>query len=161
MSDCCILLIEHLREGKSSPFEENFDPKALTLEDGELSFKAPIHVKGIGYIAEDHIVIQLDIKGSAYLPCSVCNKPVNIPVILKNAYITKPLSDLSGGKLYFTEDLRELILLEVPSFAECNKGKCPDRAHIEKYLKQPAITPNQQKEDIYFPFNGLDEQLKK
>jgi uncharacterized metal-binding protein YceD (DUF177 family) len=160
MSDCCILLIEHLKEGKSSIFEENLDPKLLSLDDEELSFKAPIHIKGSGYLAEDHIVIQLDVEGSAYLPCSVCNKPVNISVILKNAYITKPLSDLSGGKLNFTEDLRETILLEVPSFAECNEGKCPDRAYIEKYLKQPAITPNQKEEDVYYPFNGLDKQLK-
>lgn len=161
MSDRCLLLIEHLKEGKSSSFEENFDPKTLSLDDKELSFKPPIHVKGVGYLAEDHIVIHVDVEGSAYLPCSVCNKPVNIPVILKNAYITKPLSDLSGGKLDFTEDLRETILLEVPSFAECNEGNCPDRAYIEKYLKHTAITPTQQKEDVYYPFNGIDEQLKK
>jgi uncharacterized metal-binding protein YceD (DUF177 family) len=161
MSDCCILLIEHLKEGKSSPIEEDFNPKALALGDSELSFESPIHVEGSGYLAEDHIVIQLDITGSAYLPCSVCNKPVNIPVILNNAYITKPLSDLSGGKLDFTEDLRETILLEIPSFVECHEGQCPERTHIEKYLKQPAITPNQQEEDVYYPFNGLDEQLKK
>lgn len=161
MSECCNLLIEHLREGKSCVIDEALDPKGLSLGDSELSFSNPIYIKGTSYLAEDHLVIQLDIKGIAHLPCSVCNKPVNISLVLKNIYITKPLSEISSGKLDFTEDLREVILLEVPAFAECNEGKCPERAHIEKYLKQPAIKTTHQTEEMYYPFGGLDEQLKK
>jgi uncharacterized metal-binding protein YceD (DUF177 family) len=160
MSECCVLLFDHLKEN-DTPIKEEFTPALLALNDKELSFDHPIYVQGSGYLAEDHIVIQLNIKATAYLPCSVCNQPVTIPLALHNAYITKPLSDLSGGKLHFKEDLRELILLEIPLFIECKEGQCPERVHIEKYLKQHAVEPNQKEDDVYYPFDGLDEQLKK
>jgi uncharacterized metal-binding protein YceD (DUF177 family) len=162
MTDCCVLLLEHLREGKSTSIHETFDPLTLELNDSELSFDHPILVKGSGYLAEDLVVLQLDITGSCYLPCAVCNKPVKIPLVLKNTYITKPVSECSSGKVYFMQDLREAILLEVPSFRECNEGHCPERPHLTQYLKQNTLkTPRQEDSDLYYPFDGLEEQLKK
>lgn len=162
MKDCCTVLIEHLREGKSTPIDESFAPTTLELNDEELSFIDPVSIKGSGYLAEDLLVIQIDITGACYLPCAVCNKPVKIPLVLKNTYITKPLSECSSGKAYFMQDLREAILLEVPSFTECNEGKCPERTHMKEYLKQPAPkTPRQEESDLYYPFDDLEEQLKK
>jgi uncharacterized metal-binding protein YceD (DUF177 family) len=161
MLDHCNLLVEHLKEGKSSAIDAALDPNLLQLNSGDLSFSNPIRIQGVSYLAEDHLVIQLDVQSTAYLPCSVCNKSVSISVVLKNVYITKPLSELSSGKLNFAEDLREVVLLEVPSFAECNEGKCPERVYIEKYLKQSAVKMANETEEMYYPFDGLDEQMKK
>lgn len=162
MASYCIVLVEHLKDGKSTPIDEVFEPTTLELADDELSFESPIHVQGSGYLAEDLVVIQLDIEGSCYLPCAVCNKPVKIPFVLENTYITKPLSECSGGKVCFLQDLREAILLEIPSFTECEGGQCPERSHMAPYLKQPSLkTPRQEEKDLYYPFDGLEEQLNK
>jgi len=158
MATSCSVLLDHVRDGRSVAICEDFDPVTLTLNDGELSFSNPVHVKGNCYLAEDLVVVQLDIEGSYHLPCSVCNQPVTILLILKNAYITKPLSECLGGKVHFMDDLRETILLEVSSFAECNKGHCPQRTQLAKYLKQQ---PQKTSEDLYYPFDGLEEQINK
>ena len=54
----------------------------------------------------------------------------------------------------FKNLLRETILLEVPSFAECEGGSCPKRKEYNKYLKESS---NEQSEDEgYQPFADLD-----
>lgn len=156
----CVVLIEHLKSGKSVVIDEHFDSDVLALNDDELTFSSPIRVKGSSYLAEDLIVIQLDIDGIYHLPCSVCNRPVTIPFALKNTYITKPLSECCGGKIHFMEDLRESILLEVPSFAECNGKQCPERAQLAKHLK-PHTQETSKQEDLYYPFDDLEERMNK
>jgi uncharacterized metal-binding protein YceD (DUF177 family) len=161
MADCCTIPIEHLKEGKSVALEQNFDPAFLELGDKDLSFESVITMKGNAYLAEDHLVLQLHIAGVALLPCIVCNKMVKIPFNHKNLYITKPLTDLHAGRFDFKDDLREAILLELPLFAECEEGNCPDRTHIECYLKHPSQSETKKKEDQYFPFHSLEDHLKK
>jgi len=160
MNELCLIPIEHLQEGKSVPISENFDPKFLELNDEDLSFSNPIEVNGKAYLAEDMLIIQLDMKGGASLPCSICNKKVAVPFFMKNVYITKPLTDISAGKFSYKEELREAILLEIPAYIECNDGTCPERTTIERYLKQSSDTQKKE-DDVYYPFKGLEEQLKK
>ena len=79
MTDICVIHIDRLKEGKSLKIEETFSPKDLDLGDDSLKFDSRIEIKGNTYLAEDHLVIQLDIKGSAIMPCLVCNKETKIP----------------------------------------------------------------------------------
>lgn len=161
MADLCVIPIEHVREGKSVSLDHVFDPATLELGDADLAFTSSITLRGNAYLAEDHLVIQVNISGAASLPCCVCNTPVTIPFNHKNLYITKPLTDLHAGRFDFKDDLREAILLELPSFAECHGGKCPERTQIECYLKHPSMSETKQKEDQYFPFHSLEDHLKK
>lgn len=161
MADCFTICLEQLKDGKSYPFDLDLTPSLLEIGDEELQFDSPIHLKASSYLAEDHIVVQAEIKGRAQLPCSVCNQPVKITFKLKNVYMTKPLSELSGGRFSFKDDLREAILLEIPSFVECNEGQCPERVEIERYLKPTSLETQKGKEDSYFPFGNLEDELKK
>ena len=159
INHCCVFT-DQLKDGKSLPIEETLEPKDLELVGLEPIFSAPVILEGTAYLAEDHLVIQLDITSSVILPCCICNAPVTLPLILEGIYITKSLDDISSGKAYFHEDIREAILLETPTFIECNQGDCPERAQIQNYLKQPASKADLLQENIHYPFDHLEEQLK-
>lgn len=161
MADLCVIPIEHVKEGKSVALDHVYDSASLDLGDKDLTFDPDITVKGNAYLAEDHLVLQLNISGAASLPCLVCNKPVKVPFNHKNLYITKPLTDIHAGRFDFKEELREAILLEFPSFAECEDGNCPERKTIECYLKHPSPSETKKKDDQYFPFHSLEDHLKK
>ena len=161
MADLCVIPIEHVKEGKSVALDHVYDSASLDLGDKDLTFDPDITVKGNAYLAEDHLVLQLNISGAASLPCLVCNKPVKVPFNHKNLYITKPLTDIHAGRFDFKEELREAILLEFPSFAECEDGNCPERKTIECYLKHPSLSETKKKDDQYFPFHSLEDHLKK
>lgn len=161
MDDTFIICLERLRDGKSYPLALDATPAMLDIGDDELTFGPSIQVQGSAYLAEDHVVVQVSVQGSAQLACSVCNQPVKIPFKLKNVYMTKPLADTLGGRYNFKEDLREAILLEIPSFVECNEGECPQRVELERYLKPTSLKSPKGKENTYFPFGNLEEQMKK
>ncbi|MBM3191553.1 MAG: hypothetical protein FJZ63_02710 [Chlamydiae bacterium] len=156
----CTIFIDSLRDGRSLPIQEVFQPQDLDLKGLDQNFSMPIEVKGSTYLAEDHLVIQIDIVSSVQLPCSICNGPVTLPIALKNVYITKPLDEVSSGKVSFAEDLREALLLEAPAFTECNDGNCPERALINNYLKQSSPQTTKSNDNVYYPFDHLGEQLK-
>ncbi len=158
INHCCVFT-DQLKDGKSLPIKETLEPKELDLVGLEPVFSAPIVVEGTSYLAEDHLVIQLDIASSVILPCCICNAPVNLPLVLENVYITKSLEDVSSGKAYFSDDIREAILLETPVFIECNEGSCPERIQIQNYLKQSPSKADQSQENIHYPFDHLEEQL--
>jgi uncharacterized metal-binding protein YceD (DUF177 family) len=161
MADLCVIPIEHVKEGKSVALDHIYDPVSLDLGDKDLTFDSAITLKGTAYLAEDHLVLQLNISGAAFLPCLVCNKPVKIPFNHKNLYITKPLTDVHAGRFDFKDELREAILLEFPSFAECEEGSCPERTSIECYLKHPSPSETSKKDEKYFPFHALEDHMKK
>ena len=158
MSRELTIYLERLKEGEITSIEETLSPLDLMLNDDLLKFEPDIELKGSAYLAEDHVVIQLDIKAQAQVACSVCNQGVKIPLSLKNTYITRELSDIKGGLFQYKEDLRETILLEAPSFAECNSGKCPEREKMKSFLKKEK--PVEKDSEIYFPFNDLDKKMK-
>ncbi|PCI95676.1 hypothetical protein COB11_01450 [Candidatus Aerophobetes bacterium] len=158
MSKDLVIYIERLREGESTEIDEVLSATDLELEDDQLHFMPDIKLTGSAYIAEDHLVLNLDISANASIACNVCNADVKIPIELKNTYITKDLSELRSGVFRYVDDLRESILLESPSFAECNNGSCPERTTIEPFLKKE----DRKKEDseVYFPFDDLDEKME-
>lgn len=158
MSSKLIIYLERLKEGESTEIDETLSPEELMLEDDLLKFMPQIRLEGSAYLAEDHVVLQLDVVAGAKLGCSVCNQDVLIPIELKNTYITKELSSLKGGLFHYLEDLRELILLEAPSFVECNSGNCPEREEISSFLKKEKSDDSQMQ--VHFPFGDLDEKMK-
>ncbi|MCH9631019.1 MAG: hypothetical protein S4CHLAM37_10310 [Chlamydiia bacterium] len=158
MSKDLVIYIERLREGESTEIDELLSATDLELEDDLLHFMPDIKLSGSAYIAEDHLVLNLDITANASIGCNVCNADVKIPIELKNTYITKDLSDIRGGVFRYVDDLRESILLETPSFAECNDGSCPERAKIEPFLKSESS--KKEDSEVYFPFDDLDKKLE-
>ena len=148
------IYIERLRDGAEHLIEEIIDPGHLDLSDHELAFKKKIACKGKAYLADTHLIVNLDVQAEAELPCTVCNEAVQNPILLKSFYITKPLDEIPTDVYHFADELREALLLEVPQFAECNEGKCDERENIEKYLAKKPEEPDDD-EEVHYPFKDL------
>jgi uncharacterized metal-binding protein YceD (DUF177 family) len=148
------IYIDRLKDGQTLKIEETLPPDFLEIQEEELAFEDPIHIRGEAYLADEHLIIHLDIETSAHLPCSICNDAVSIPIAIKNIYLTEPLSEIKNSIFDLAEQVRETILLHTPLFAECNEGKCPERENIKKFLKTNS-TSSSPTEITHFPFADL------
>ena len=148
------IYIDRLQNDHSIEIKETLQPSFLDVNDDELLFEDPIQLKAEAYLADDHLVIQLNIETSAYLPCSICNDSVATPICAKNIFITVPLAEIKGATYDLTDQVRETILLQTPLFTECHQGKCPERELIKKFLKSEEKA-SKLGEDINFPFADL------
>lgn len=150
MKNKLAVYLERLK-AEADSIEEVLTPLELELEDESLHFSEEIAVNGTAYLAEDHVIVQLDVEAKAKLPCSICNVEVTVPVELQNTYLTKEVSEIPGGVYHYSDDLREAILLASPSFTECNMGNCPERSILKAYVKEEKKAD----EETYFPFKDL------
>ena|ERR1700722_3170400 len=143
------IYIDRLKGGQTLAIDESLPPDFLDLHEKDLVFLEPIRLKGEAYLANEHLIIHLNIQTVVRLPCNICNDSVCIPLAVKNIYLTEPLAQIKSAIFDLTGEVRESILLQAPSFAECHSGKCPERANLKQFLK----------EDIaHFPFADLDKQ---
>jgi uncharacterized metal-binding protein YceD (DUF177 family) len=160
MDDQFAIFVEQLRNGRERIIHESLSPAFLEINEPELSCDAPVDVEGEAYLAEDSLVVHFSrVTTSVWIPCSICNSLVAVPVELDNFYHSELLAQIPTGIYSFKEILRETLLLEVPHFAEC-EGSCPRRKEIGHYLKSDSSTDALSAEG-YQPFADLDEQLNK
>ena len=154
------IYIDRLKNGHVEKFDETIAPTFLDIEEEELTFHEDVKVDGEVYLAEDHLVIHFSVETAANLPCSICNDPVHIPIIIQNAYSTIPLTDINSAIYDLSEEIRETTLLQVPLFAECNKGNCPERERIKSFLNPSSQTESnpEQSSVVHFPFADLDKE---
>jgi uncharacterized metal-binding protein YceD (DUF177 family) len=155
MDDAFKIYIEQLRDGQVEKLEETLSADFLDVHEKELTFPGPVKLAGEAYLAEDNLVLHLDVACSVELPCAICNRPVRSAIRIVGHYHTVPLEEAKSGIYSFREALREVILLETPQFAECNQGNCPERKEIAKYLKKPSSAKNEEDEEGYQPFANL------
>ena len=153
--DSLKVYIDRLKHGQTLKIEETFPPDFLEIDDDDLVFKDPVHLHGEAYLSNDHLIIHLNIATTAFFPCSICNAPVQIPISLKNVYLTQPLAEIKGAIYDITNEVRESILLQAPLFAECNQGSCPERDNLKKFLKSDPNTSSHPQ--VHFPFTDLDK----
>ncbi len=146
--------IDRLKGGTTQKIAETLPPDFLDIKEEELIFKDPVRVRGEVYLADDYLVIQLNVETTAQLPCAICNEIISFPVVIKNANITLPLSEINSAIIDLSEKIRETILLQIPLFTECNNGKCPERENIKKFLKTEE-KPSDPEDVTHFPFSNL------
>lgn len=151
------IFIEQLKGGGSEKINLSCDSDFLELHEEELHFKAPVTATGEAYLADSELILHFNAKAHALIPCSICNAPVDVEVEVNNFYHAEPLLGIKGGSFDYREILREAILLELPLFAECKQGNCPQRLQLAKYLK-PSKPSN---EEGYRPFADINfDQFK-
>ncbi len=150
------IYIDRLGDGQKQKVEETLTPDFLALDEEDLIYDDPVKVRGEVYIANEDLVIQLNIETIAHLPCSICNDAVAIPIGIKNLYLTVPIAEIRGAIFDLSDEIRESILLQTPLFAECNDGQCPERENVKKFLRSDQILPEINKEN-HFPFADLDK----
>ena len=141
-----------MKEGDPDLFSGSIQANSLLPTEKDLSFPAKIELSGESYLAGDHLIIKLEAKTEAKIPCAICNAQRDVPVVLHNFYHAEPIEEISSGIFDFSSLLREDLLLELPGFTECD-GKCPERQNISKYLKNEETSASSH--NIQFPFSDL------
>jgi uncharacterized metal-binding protein YceD (DUF177 family) len=143
------IYIDRLKEGQTLKIDESLSPDFLDVHEKDLLFAEPVRLEGEAYLANEHLILHLNIETTARLPCAICNDPVNLRISIKNIYLTEPLAEIKRAVFEVTEEVRESILLQTPLFTECNGGKCPERENLKPFLKEDVTN---------FPFADLDKQ---
>lgn len=152
MSDALEIYVDRLREGKEEKLELTLPCKLLDVQEDELRFDGKIALSGSAYLASDQLVLHLDVKADAFIPCCICNEEVSVPIDVKSYYHFQPVKEVRGGTFNITQVIREAILLEVPNLVECG-GNCPQRDTLKKYFKESNKTPQEEGKN---PFSDLD-----
>jgi uncharacterized metal-binding protein YceD (DUF177 family) len=136
MDDTFKIYLHRLRDGHEERIEESLSPGFLDIHEADLAFKSPITLKGSVAVADETLVLTLAIETEAIMPCAICNRNVNVKILIPDFCHTENLADIKGGIFDYKEILREGILLELPYTAECNGGGCSERAALAKYFTQ-------------------------
>ncbi|MCB1136894.1 MAG: hypothetical protein KDK78_11550 [Chlamydiia bacterium] len=145
------VFISDLEAGSVAHIDAVIDPSFMELQEEDLAFRAAVRVAGDVYLAGDELIIRLSADTEASMPCKVCNGEAIVPVHVEQLYLTQPKSDIVNGQLDCTDYVRESLMLELPAFAECRGGQCPQRSQLEEYLAKP----DGEKTDMRSPFADL------
>ncbi len=148
------IYVEQLRGGKNWPLHLDLEPDFLDICEKELTFVDPIRLDGQAYLAHEELVVQVSIKTKAQVPCRICNEPFKVNIVVDKLMHLEPIAGLKRGFFDISGILREAILLEVPSIAECHSGHCPARRDVERYLSKPS-QGNDDEIEGYHPFRDL------
>lgn len=148
------IYVDQLKDGKVEKFDRYFPADVMEVEESELRFAKDIHVKGEAYLTEESLILHLDFDAVGTIPCSICNDPVEAPISVKGLYHVVSMDDIRGHIYDMREVVRENVLLNTPSFTECNGGNCSERASLGKYLKSQDSL-NQEPEEGQQPFKDL------
>lgn len=135
MQERSLLYVAQMRDGHRVVLDEQFPVDILDVHEEELGFAETVTVRGEAYVVEEELVLHVDLRAVAVLPCSICNEEVRVPLELKGVYHTEPLREIKRGVFDYSTAIREALLLEVPLFAECCQGHCPQRKVLASYLK--------------------------
>ena len=146
---------DQLKEGGIEYLDETFPPSFLDVNERDLSFTSPVMLKGQAYLAEDTLILNLNIQTVATISCLVCNEPVQLKIEIDNFYHAVPLQEIKSGVYNLRELLRETILVETPLLAECHNGKCPQRQELKKYFKKENPLTLKNGEEGHNPFADL------
>lgn len=154
MDDAFKIYVEQLREGHIEKIEEKLSPEFLDVHDRDLDYSDPVSITGEAYLAENELIINLDIFTQAILPCVICMEPVKVDVKVQGHYYAIQLVQIKGGIFNFKNMLREVIILETPAFTEC-QGDCPRRKEVAKFLKKESPQGKNGSDEGYQPFSDL------
>lgn len=152
MSELFKIFIDRLREGQVQKIEEIFQPSFFQIDEPELLFRSPVAVKGDAYLTDSELIIRLQAKTFSSIPCAACNQMVEVELKIENYYHAIPLTEIRSGVFDFSESLREDLLLELPKYVECNRGRCPERASLTPFLRPQSP----QEKTTYFPFSDME-----
>jgi len=147
------IFIDRLKDGQTLTIEEKCNPTFLDVHEEGLKFTSPVQIKGRAYLTTDHLILHLSASTEVSTPCLICNEFFTMPITINDFTHAEPIADIVNHIFDFTELLRETILLEVPAFAECNQGSCPERATVANYLK--TVQNTKSTEPVHYPFNNL------
>ncbi len=100
------IYIDRLKHGHIEKIDVTTPPSFLEVDEESLVFSEDVRVEGQAYLAEDHLVVQVDFQTAAFIPCSICNQPVRIPIDIRDHYFTEPLTEVHSAIFDITNEVR-------------------------------------------------------
>lgn len=126
--------LEQLKEGRKINIDFDTGPEFLDVHEADLSFESVVTLKGEAYLADEALILRLDIATAALVSCAICNEACQVPIHLLGFYHAELIEAIRGGVFSFKDLVREEILLDLPLKAECG-GNCPAREELAHYFK--------------------------
>ncbi|HSX13629.1 MAG TPA: hypothetical protein VLE96_04325 [Chlamydiales bacterium] len=151
MSSPFQIWIDRLKNGQTQTINESFESDFLDIQEEELKMDSPVNVVGEAYLTEAELIIHLNASTKLKMPCAICNQMIEIDLEVKDCYHAVPINEIPSGIYDYKDFLRESLLIELPQYAECNQGNCPERKVIASYMHE------KQKETSNFPFSNLGD----
>lgn len=153
MSEALRIYVDRLKNQASETINESVPPDFIGVNEKDLRFTDPVDVTGEAYLAQDELILKLNVSTVAQMPCAICNQPTAIPIDIEltNA---EPIHGLKRGYFDLGDMIREAVLLDVPLVVECHDGQCPARSEMEPFLKKKKSGGDPG--DGYQPFADLD-----
>ncbi len=152
------IYIDRLIDDQELTIEESIPSDFIDINEKEIKFVGEASLHGKAYLAGTYLILQLRIKTHVLIPCSICNRPVHTKILLTNFYHTESRDKIRNDTYDCTPKLREAILLELPSFTECDGHNCPNRNELDKYLAKDTIGRTIE-QSTQHPFANLDKQM--
>lgn len=152
------IYVDRLVDDQELAIEETLPSDFIDIDEKDITFGETVSLHGEAYLAGDHLILQLRIETHVLIPCAVCNQPADTNILLTNFYHTESRDEIRSGEYDCIPKLREAILLEVPTFTECDNHNCPSRNELNKYLAKDTVDKSIE-QSTQFPFADLDEQM--
>lgn len=133
MIDALTIYIDRLREGVEAPLEAVVSVNAIDLGDADTTLIQDVHVHGVAYVADQHLIVRLSLETAFEKPCKICNEKVPLHLKASDMYWMRELGEISGAIVDGNTIVREFLIAEMPSFVECNNGNCLQREEVEKF----------------------------
>lgn len=120
MNDSLKIYIDRLKDGHIEKIDESIDPCIIFADVTDIQFSGPIRISGDVYLADGEIIFLLDIHTQIVMPCSVCNENVAVNIDIIKVYNVLEMASVKGSVFDMRDMIREMVLLEVPTFVECH-----------------------------------------
>jgi uncharacterized metal-binding protein YceD (DUF177 family) len=147
------IYLDRLKDGNVEHIKCELSSDFMAISESELEFSGPVSIDMEAYVTEENLILHFDASTDAMMPCSICNAMFKMHLAVKRCYHVVDCSTLASSIFDYSELLREALLIELPSVAECHNGNCPDRSFVSKYLKKED--EGGEDEEI-FPFKDLN-----
>lgn len=135
MNEDFLINVDQLRKKGNLNLDLALSSDFLGIDQEGVHFDSPVDIQGEAYIVDDRLILHLDLVVPATVPCTICNGEASVHVKINNFYHIEEIKKLKTTIFDFSKVLREEILLEIPKFAECKDGNCPDREEMKHYLR--------------------------
>ncbi len=143
------IYLEKMQNGGQEVINTSSSPSFMDVDEWSVQFESPISVRGRAYLTHDHLVLHLSAQTVSRIPCSICSEKVDVGVRVPEFCHAKKIGEIKGRVYNYSMLIREAILLETPTYVECDQ-KCFKREELNQYLCSPHA-----KDRAQFPFRNL------
>lgn len=125
------IYIDRLVGGRIEKIDEAIDPVVMQSDDNMLTFDQPVNISGKAYLAEDFLVINIDINTKYKAPCKICSEMLTTSFEATGVYLTEELTKVPAKVFDASGQIRDTIFLDIPDYHEC-EGGCPDERRVKR-----------------------------